>query len=1176
MSSTPASHSDIMQYHSVFVVFLALASCGAPPVADAPTDRGARLAQAEELLTGQQPHEALRITDALLAEDGDDRAALLLAMRGNTALFDAGASGQEFFLADAISLGERALHLDKNDGELWLEVARLHLANSDFDAGRMAALQAAEVFKADRRPTDVARAVLAAADNEMQVFVDARRAENGAAPDSSTVALGNAVLQRVEFAKAHAPAEAHAKASMVYQWLGEMPAALHQLELGVEAAPDEAQAHEALQNLYFGMGRQLECAAHYKRMAAERPDHTLTLWYLGRAQVALADQHRRDGDLDTANQGYERAANTYGRYRAMMPQHAEVADWWIAACKLARGRVAIDLGDLDTAQQEFAAAYEANPKVADYDDNGMPAIYDSFGGNYVGGLFMVGQTMAQASTTESLERTLAFYDALNAKHEGRFGTFYNNAALAARDLGVAVARSANADGVSPSEREALQNRAMELWERSYLMYEKAVELEPDDPRIVNDCGLMLIYHLHRDYDRARALFDRAAEIGEAELDALPDDADEQTRRFLEEATGDAYQNIAVLLRQQERPFEEYRDMLERAVELYPYQMREAAQILRAERGGDGGPGGDGSIVRQDPAPGPGQDPVDPRAAELAPVEREARKKADAGDFDGALLVLDKHAGKFKDSWRYHYLAGLWARSYAQQSAAANRGAGLIDGLFADAQSNLQKAVDLDSDAVSARLELAGVMLDRGEFANAAEVADRTLSHIRSAGITDAATLTAAHAVAADASTRVFVAAKSAGNGDSDALLRARGSFRELERQEALDAQQLKTWASLEQWAQAGSQAVAVWARALQTEPDSDELLAGLVDTAANASANGAAVEALAERDDALGQWYLGKARFQLAREQWAKSEIDAAAETFDAAVQAFSASKEKNPGYAASSDQWIAYCAGTKGLALLGAKRFEDAEKVLLEAAANAPAQANDDLGNGVSIKQGLQLVADHYFRDNDLERTESVFRAASEALPQDGDLANNHGLMARDFGVSLERAGEAERAQEMYEASYRSYTRASQLEPTSVRLMNDRALLLIYHLKNDWPLALELIERGIEMGEEQLAATAPGEERQPLEEAVGDLYQNRGTYLELHKEDFEAAIAEYEKSLTYYPFERRAGRGFAARAKRKLDERRAAEAAEGGDAGSGGDAGGGGEAGGGTTGGGGNTGGER
>ena len=62
---------------------------------------------------------------------------------------------------------------------------------------------------------------------------------------------------------------------------------------------------------------------------------------------------------------------------------------------------------------------------------------------------------------------------------------------------------------------------MQLWERSYAHYQKAVELSPDDARIVNDCGLMLIYHLNRDFDRARALFDRAIAVGQAQLDALP-------------------------------------------------------------------------------------------------------------------------------------------------------------------------------------------------------------------------------------------------------------------------------------------------------------------------------------------------------------------------------------------------------------------------------------------------------------------------------------------------------------------------------------------------------------------------------------------------------------------------------------------------------------------------------
>lgn len=51
------------------------------------------------------------------------------------------------------------------------------------------------------------------------------------------------------------------------------------------------------------------------------------------------------------------------------------------------------------------------------------------------------------------------------------------------------------------------------YETSYASYNKCIALAPDNPRWVNDTGLILLYHLDRDLDRAEELFRRAWELG---------------------------------------------------------------------------------------------------------------------------------------------------------------------------------------------------------------------------------------------------------------------------------------------------------------------------------------------------------------------------------------------------------------------------------------------------------------------------------------------------------------------------------------------------------------------------------------------------------------------------------------------------------------------------------------
>src|SRR5690606_32592523 len=108
----------------------------------------------------------------------DQRAARLVAARANVALFESGRSGAAWFLDDAIHQYEAALSLDGNDPKTMLDLSWCRLRKSEFDEGRELALSAARMLRGQRAPDrEVADALLRAAENEMQLFADARRAE---------------------------------------------------------------------------------------------------------------------------------------------------------------------------------------------------------------------------------------------------------------------------------------------------------------------------------------------------------------------------------------------------------------------------------------------------------------------------------------------------------------------------------------------------------------------------------------------------------------------------------------------------------------------------------------------------------------------------------------------------------------------------------------------------------------------------------------------------------------------------------------------------------------------------------------------------------------------------------------------------------------------------------------
>lgn len=86
-------------------------------------------------------------------------------------------------------------------------------------------------------------------------------------------------------------------------------------------------------------------------------------------------------------------------------------------------------------------------------------------------------------------------------------------------------------------------RETRQYEDSYAAYEKAVAIDDSSPRLLNDTALILQYHLHRDLDRARALYEQALAQADAGLDEKPDAS---TARALRSARTDARNNLSRL------------------------------------------------------------------------------------------------------------------------------------------------------------------------------------------------------------------------------------------------------------------------------------------------------------------------------------------------------------------------------------------------------------------------------------------------------------------------------------------------------------------------------------------------------------------------------------------------------------------------------------------------------
>jgi hypothetical protein len=1077
----------------------------------------ARLDQARSLLSAD-PDRALGITDELLATAPDWREARLVAAEGWMQLAKRTNSGGELMLQDAQRNFERALAESDEPalGAAWRRLADCRFELGDFAGAAEAAQRAARLLatgKTEDRASAAGAAALLAGNAQLRLFAAARQQEldTGTADRRGTVPVAEptarlAATALASFAAARAthPGEAIVQIATVHTWLEQQGAAVEELERGLRTHPGESRIHEAYLDRMCAMGQQDALVGAYTRLRREQAGAMLVQWYQARALHCRADHLRRQGNSEAALSAYERSRATFGEYGAMVPAHADSVAQWEAICDLACARVFADRGDVDGARQKLFAADTASPLAIAYDD-GRPRLVDGLGSHYASVVATVGGVLAERGEG-ALEATLAWYEEMLQRHPGRWGFAYNNAALVARDLGVR------------REREGDTAAAKELWERSYRHYEQAVALSPDDARIANDCGLMLIYHLHRDYDRARGMFERAIELGSAQLAGLAADTPQRDRELLEEAVGDAWQNIAVLLREcQRKPFADYEPFCVEAVKYYPYQRREAAALLRSE----------GAVELASPVrgqPGAAFAAAQGGAADaLAKVRPQVQEKASQQDFDGALTVLDGIAKECKEHAPYHLLRGEITLQLAAQSRDAGRKG--VDFLYQDAVNALKKAVELDAEPAAPRLLLAQAQYESGDLENAATTASQLLLHLQSQGGGDAEIVLRVHGVRANAAARAYAGAKAEQKDLPEMLTAARASFRQLEAKDRLDAALRQLWSATEQWAGASAEAVNVHVRALAKNPEDQALLQTIVDTADASGQLPLAIEALKARDDATSRWYLGRACYLLAAAERAGDKNAAALKTLDEARRYFGESMAKNAGFRDSCEQWIAMCLGKKGNIAFWAGDLASAETWLLDAVRLRPDRIGEDLGLAETTKLGLLRVADAWLKKEELAKVEAIYRAASDAADKDLDLLNNSGLFARDFGNQLERDGKTKEAMGMYEQSYKAYGKARELDPTNVRLRNDQALIAIYHLDRDWELSKQLLDSAIADGDRMLKDSPPedAQDKQNLEEAVGDCYENLALW-HLHAKDAAAAKAAALKSQDYHPKARRGG----------------------------------------------------
>lgn len=553
----------------------------------------AKVAEARAALAAGEPRDGLEPLDAALALKPNHVAALLL--RAQVAMAAAPADSQpQFFYEDAAKYYDLASRADNREtGTLGMMQYDCLIEGSR--AQRMA-LQGDAALESARRANSLRTRlrengtfVESAADMRLErvwanaafdAYVAARQREEDAPelrtktqdllaqlttqPDRRDAAL----LQLVD----------------LHQWAGDFGAALTVAERALEFAPSSDAVHQRLAPLLGGNEAIVE---RYARFRAVHPEEPIGWWYGGSALFTLGLEAYEAGTLQPAR--FEEAEALFQKCLGLEPPYVQACKNQICLCRAARGWCLFFEEDLAGARNAFESMEAVQPR-------GMTVSIEGRVSNGVVGLTQVAGKHHALGLRGDLDAALIACTIGDLLHRSdpTDGNLANNAGFLNRDAAVGFeARRAThittngSSSTSPVGAQiADRDQALELMANSWSAYQAAAKLLPDDCRVVNDAGLIMLYYVRTEPAVALALLQQSIAAGEAQMAAH---AEAGTKDIvLQEALGDAYENLGLYYLTCEPDAAQAKVALDRSYELGPYprqiisgRFRPLAERLKA-------------------------------------------------------------------------------------------------------------------------------------------------------------------------------------------------------------------------------------------------------------------------------------------------------------------------------------------------------------------------------------------------------------------------------------------------------------------------------------------------------------------------------------------------------------------------------------------------------------------
>lgn len=561
---------------------------------EATTDRffEALVSQAELALTEGRPEDALALSDRALELQPDASAALLQRGRG---FFDLGRKvSNAAFIEDSLTtFVEAAAKFD--DAQSWLGASQAAYNLARTEEALDYARRARE--KLGDQPTPAALRTIA------ESTFGAYRSERQAQPDSDDCkALFEETQDILYQLIGIAPETAWAwrELANLMSWQGYTDEARTALEQGLAQVPTDTALHARFQAVVKQAGGAQALLDYYEAFARRHPAIAIGRFNAGLARFELGLEQllaRPEGEegvslAEHLTEEFRTAEADFVRAREIDESLSEAATGYEIVTRDALGWSYYHSGNLDAARDAFLSMEDLLDGGLRWELEGS-LLSGVTSLEFVAGAFFASQQDASMSDLEKargMEKAAKIFDFLH-EYEPEVIKWANNSGFFNRDVAVMLhdeARNIEAKlereelGEEQAAALAVEGRTMlararELMDKSYRAYVDTSKLAPEDVRIVNDTGLILTYYLERDLDVAEEYLLRAVALGEQQT--LDESLAADARYELENALGDAYQNLGVLHLKLTGNVELAKEWLEKSLAIGPDPRPTISRVL---------------------------------------------------------------------------------------------------------------------------------------------------------------------------------------------------------------------------------------------------------------------------------------------------------------------------------------------------------------------------------------------------------------------------------------------------------------------------------------------------------------------------------------------------------------------------------------------------------------------